>query len=82
MRNMTISIIVVVFLLVSVNSKADAEQTDSALQIYLPREITIEGDVPNLGQVAIIRGEECLTAKAERVTLGRISVPGQKIITE
>ncbi len=82
MRNMTISIIVVVFLLVSVNSKADAEQTDSALQIYLPREITIEGDVPNLGQVAIIRGEECLTAKAERVTLGRISVPGQKIIID
>ena len=82
MRNRTISIILAVFLLVSANSKADAEQTDSALQIYLPREITIEGDVPNLGQVAIIRGEECLTAKAGQVTLGRISAPGQKIIVD
>jgi flagella basal body P-ring formation protein FlgA len=82
MRNRIISIILAFFLLVSANSKADAEQTDSALQIYLPREITIEGDVPNLGQVAIIRGEECLTAKAGQVTLGHISAPGQKIIVD
>ncbi len=82
MRNKTISIILTIFLLVSANSKADPEQTDSALQIYLPREITIEGDVPNLGDVAVIRGEEFLTAKAGQVTLGRISAPGQKIIVD
>ncbi|MHC4359753.1 MAG: flagellar basal body P-ring formation chaperone FlgA, partial [Planctomycetota bacterium] len=82
MRNRTISIILAVFLLILVSSKANAEQTDSALQIYLPRESTIEGNVPNLGQVAVIRGEEGLTAKAEQVTLGRISVPGQKIIID
>ena len=82
MRNRTISIILAIFLLVSTNSKADAEQADSALQIYLPRKITIEGSVPNLGQVAIIRGEEGLRAKAEQITLGRISAPGQKIIVD
>jgi flagella basal body P-ring formation protein FlgA len=82
MKNRTISIILAVFLLISVSGKADAEQTDSALRIYLPREVTIEGDVPNLGQVAIIRGEKDLTAKAKQVTLGRISVPGQKIIVD
>jgi len=82
MRNRTISIISVFFLLISADSIANTERTDSALQIYLPREITIEGDVPNLGQVAIIRGEERLTAKAGEVTLGRISVPGQKIIID
>jgi len=82
MRNRTISIILAVFLLVSATSKADAKQADSVLQIYLPREIAIEGDVPNLGQVAIIRGEEGLTAKAGQVTLGRISAPGQKIIVD
>ena len=82
MRNRTISIIVAVFLLISVSSKVDAEQTDSALQIYLPREITIEGEVPNLGQVAIIRGNEFLATKAGQVTLGRISAPGQKIIID
>ena len=52
------------------------------MRIYLPREITIEGDVPNLGQVAIIRGQENLAAKAGEVTLGRISAPGQKIIVD
>ncbi|MFA5239053.1 MAG: flagellar basal body P-ring formation chaperone FlgA [Phycisphaerae bacterium] len=82
MKHRTISIILAVFLLVPANSKAEAEQTDSALQIYLPREITIEDDVPNLGQVAIVRGEEGLAAKAEQVTLGRISAPGQKIIVD
>ncbi|MHC4122105.1 MAG: flagellar basal body P-ring formation chaperone FlgA [Planctomycetota bacterium] len=82
MRNKTISAFLTVFLLISAGSQADTEQEGSALQIYLPREITIEGNVLNLGQVAIIRGEECLTAKAERVTLGRISAPGQKIIVD
>ena len=82
MRNRTLSIILAIFLLVSANSKADAEQTDSVLQIYLPREITIESDIPNLGQVAVIRGEESLAAKAGKVVLGRISSPGQKIIVD
>lgn len=82
MRNKTISIILSVFLLASSGSKADSEQKDSALQIYLPRAITIEGDIPNLGQVAIIRGEEGLVCKASKITLGRISLPGQKIIVD
>ena len=82
MTNKIISIILAVFVLISANIKADAEQTDSGLQIYLPREITIEGDVPNLGQVVIMRGEEGLIAKAGEVTLGRISAPGQKIIID
>jgi len=79
MKNITISIILTVFLLISVSSKADTQQGGSALQIYLPGEITIESNAPNLGQVAIIRGDELLTAKAEKITLGRISSPDQKI---
>ncbi len=82
MRNKTISLILTVFLLISSNSKAYTEQRGTALQIYLQRKIAIEGNVPNLGQVAIIRGDESLTARAEKVTLGRISVPGQKIIID
>jgi len=82
MRNRTISVILTVFLVVSVASNAAGEQTESALQIYLPREITIESEVPTLGQVAIMRGEEGLLAKAEQVTLGRISAPGQTIIVD
>ena len=82
MGNRIIRITWVVFLLIPASSKAKSRQTDAALHIYLPREITIEGHIPNLGQVAIIRGSESLAAKAERVTLGRISAPGQKIIVD
>lgn len=82
MRNKTISIILSVFLLASAGSEADVEQNDSTLQIYLPREITIEGDIPNLGQVAVIRGQESLVSRAGKVTLGRISAPGQNIIVD
>ncbi|MBW8039381.1 MAG: flagellar basal body P-ring formation protein FlgA [Planctomycetes bacterium] len=82
MKNRTISIILATFLLLSADSKADTEQKDTALQIYLPREITIQGNVPILGQVAIIRGNESLAAKAGKVTLGRISAPGQNIIVD
>jgi flagella basal body P-ring formation protein FlgA len=82
MRQKTISIILAVFLLVSANSMADAGQKDSVLQIHLPREITIKGNAPHLGHVAIIRGNESLVAKASEIALGRISLPGQKIIVD
>ena len=57
-------------------------QKDSGLKIYLPREVTIEEDYLKLGQVSIIRGEESLVAKANEITLGRLSVPGQKIVVD
>jgi len=60
---------------------ADAEK-NSAIQIYLPREITIKDDTIYLGQVSIIRGEESLVSTAGKVTLGHISVPGQQIIVD
>ena len=61
-----------------------------ALEIYLPREITINDDYLRLGQVAIIRllpqsgdpGDDLLAAKAGGILLGRFSVPGQKVIVE
>ncbi len=56
-----------------------SSKDDSALQIYLPREITINSDTPELGQVGIVRGDESLSAKASKITLGRISLPGQQI---
>ena len=66
----------------SANSKPSGLQKSSVLQIYLPREVTIEGDTPTLGQVSIIRGEESLVTMAGGITLGRISVPGQKIVID
>ena len=82
MSNKKVTIILITCLLVSVNSKADNTKKDSVLQVYLPREITIKDSYLSLGQVGIIRGTESLVAKASEIALGRISVPGQKIVID
>ena len=69
-------------LLLPVNSNADNTKKDSALQIYLPREITIKGNYLSLGQIGIIRGQESLIAKASKIALGQISAPGQKVVID
>ena len=69
-------------LLLPVNSNAENTNKDSALQIYLPREITIKDRHLSLGQVAIIRGQELLVAKANEIALGQISTSGQKIVID
>ncbi len=66
----------------SANNKTNELQTDSCLKIYLPREVTIKDSNLKLGQVSIIRGSKPLVAKASEIALGRISVPGQKIIID
>ena len=58
---------------------AASEQKDD-LQIYLPREVTVSNGTLLLGNVGIARGPEALVSKANQVTLGRFSMPGQKII--
>ncbi len=67
------------------NTEANDLQKDSTLQLYLPREVTIKDDTISLGEVSIIRGnprEDGLAAKASKITLGRISVPGQEIVID
>ena len=69
----------------SVNIEARELQKDSGLQVYLPREVTIKDDTISLGEVSIIRCDPCeggLQAKASKIPLGRISVPGQEIVVD
>jgi len=66
----------------SANNKTSNSQKNSNLKIYLPREVTVKDSNLSLGQVSIIQGEETLAAKAGKIALGRISVPGQKIIID
>jgi flagella basal body P-ring formation protein FlgA len=80
MSNKIVKTILIMYLLLPVNSNADNTEKDSALQIYLPREITIKNKQLSLGQVGIIRGQESLVAKASKITLGQISAPGQKVV--
>lgn len=63
-------------------NKNNNSQKDFNLEIYLPREITIKDSHLSLGQVSIIRGGESLVAKASRIALGQISVPGQRIVID
>jgi flagella basal body P-ring formation protein FlgA len=51
----------------------------SKLQVYLPREISVSGNLINLGQVSVVRGSQTLVAAVSDIGLGRFSAPGQKI---
>ena len=74
------SIILVIFLVVLANSKADHTEKDPALRVYLPREVTIKDNYLKLGQIGILRGEESIVAIASEISLGQLSVPGQEIV--
>ena len=74
----------VLFCRASTNKAGDI-QKDSGLQIYLPREVTIKSDTISLGEVSIIWGNPRqgeLRAKAGKILLGRILVPGQKVVID
>jgi flagella basal body P-ring formation protein FlgA len=64
----------------SANDTTSESQMSNCLKVYLPREIAIKDSNLTLGQVSIIRGSKPLVAKANDIALGRISVPGQKIV--
>jgi len=69
-------------LIVLAGERVCGADKDCALQIHLPREITITSDTASLGQVSIIRGEQSLAARAGDIKLGQFSAPGQKVIVD
>jgi flagella basal body P-ring formation protein FlgA len=75
----------VFFCRASANAEPNDIQKASGLQIYLPREVAIRSDTISLGEVSIILGdshEGGFKAKAVKIALGRISVPGQEIVID
>ncbi|MFC1676890.1 flagellar basal body P-ring formation chaperone FlgA [Planctomycetota bacterium] len=82
MKNKISTMILSISLILSVVVSAGSEPKNLYLQVYLPREVTIKNSAPNLGQVAVIKGSESLVAKANGIAMGRISVPGQKIVID
>jgi flagella basal body P-ring formation protein FlgA len=50
----------------------------ASLQIHLPRDVMVQGNLLTLGQISVVRGDPMLAATAAQVTLGQFSVPGQK----
>lgn len=82
MKNTTIiGFVLALFFLVPISS-SEAKKGDFALRIHLPREITVGVDDPNLGQIAVIRGEESIKSIAENISVGHISMPGQSIVID
>jgi flagella basal body P-ring formation protein FlgA len=64
------------------NIKANSTNKNSTIQVHLPREVTIKDNSISLGQVSITRGMESLVTKANKIALGQITVPGQKIVID
>lgn len=59
-----------------------AEPAEALLQIHLPREVTVQGSLLTLGQIAVMRGEPSQVAAASRIGLGQLSTPGQKAVLD
>lgn len=66
----------------SADSGAENLPEDGDLKIYLPREVTVEDGTLSLGRISIIRGGESLAAIANKIAVGRFSVPGQQIVID
>ncbi len=67
----------------------DAQTTGDAhgpagvwLQIHLPREVTAAQNTFNLSQIGVIRGAARWVNVAGPIGLGRISLPGQKVVVD
>ena len=58
------------------------EQESVWLQIHLPREVTVTQAALDLGQVAVVRGSPKWVTVASRIGLGRLSLPGQKVVLD
>jgi len=82
MKNKQFILTLTVLSVLSAAVYAEKKQDKATLKIYLPREITIEGSVPLLGQIAIIRGDESWVAKASGIALGNIATPEQRIVVD
>ena len=52
------------------------------LRIYLPRDKTLASEVVELGQIAVILGDDSIVPLANEIRLGQFSVQGQEIIID
>lgn len=74
-----VNAIVLVLMMASSVSRAEDASKDWSVAIHLPRQVEIDGAVPTLGQVSIVRGDDACVKTAERIALGRLCLPGQSV---
>ncbi len=59
-----------------------AQTQSHVLRVYIPRAIAIKGATPNLGQIAILRGNTELVDRLSSVSMGRIASPGGQVVID
>jgi flagella basal body P-ring formation protein FlgA len=55
-------------------------QGAASLRIYLPRQVEVERDTVTLGDIAVVRGDAESVAKAEAISIGKISTPSRQLV--
>lgn len=60
----------------------DITAGEMPLQVHLPREVTVQDSRLNLGQISVVRGPETLVNKVSQIGMGRLSLPGQKVVLD
>ncbi len=80
--NTSIMAIMTILTAASVNAQSPLENRDpdTPLRMHILRQVEIEDSVINLGQISVMQGPQVLKSRAEKITLGRISLPQQKVI--
>ncbi|MCK5000864.1 MAG: flagellar basal body P-ring formation protein FlgA [Anaerohalosphaera sp.] len=82
-RNRTkIYIVMIVLISVSATSLNGGQADKSKVQIHLPREITVEKNNITLGDVSIMIGDEKLSSKAKKISLGRITTGVKNLVID
>jgi flagella basal body P-ring formation protein FlgA len=61
---------------------AAIESSAPVLQIHLPREVTVQDSSLRLDQVTVVKGDPALVAAAGTLGMGRLSVPGQRVVLD
>ncbi len=57
-------------------------EKEPLLQVHLPREVTVRDNRLDLGQISVIRGLGPVVAQVRKIGMGRLSIPGQKIVLD
>ena len=85
-RNDHVALIVLVAVLAGASGGATVAvpggSGEGVLQVHLPRAATVGDHQLRLGQISVVRGSGALVAKAAKIGLGRLSVPGQRVVLD
>ena len=59
--------------------RARSADTQAQVQIHLPREVAVQDSALTLGTIAVVRGDPVSVETANRIGLGSLVIPGQRM---